>query len=138
MHRDLPHAEMTSVEDVGAVVSMLMWVVLGAVAVLVIEAVPPWTWIVYAVLALTVVRLLPVWIAMLGTPLTWRERTALGLYGPRGTSSIVFGLLAFNAMREDDANMTLIVTVIVVFLSVVLHGLVLPHASFRRRRSAAR
>lgn len=138
VHRDLPHAEMTSVEDVGAVVSMLMWVVLGAVAVLVIEAVPPWTWIVYAVLALTVVRLLPVWIAMLGTPLTWRERTALGLYGPRGTSSIVFGLLAFNAMREDDANMTLIVTVIVVFLSVVLHGLVLPHASFRRRRSAAR
>jgi NhaP-type Na+/H+ or K+/H+ antiporter len=137
VHRDLPPAEMTSVEDVGAIVSMIMWVVLGAVSVLVVEAIPPWTWILYAALALTLVRMLPVWIAMLGTPLTWRERTALGLYGPRGTSSIVFGLLAFNAMREEDADMTLIVTVIVVFFSVVLHGLILPNVSFRRRRAAS-
>lgn len=131
-HRELPHDELTSAEDVGSLLSMIMWVVLGAVVVLAVEAAPSWTWILYGILALTLVRMVPVWLATLGSPLTWRERTVLGVYGPRGTSTIVFGLLAYNAMREDDANMTLMITTIVVVLSLVLHGLVLPNVSRRR------
>ena len=53
----------------------------------------------------------------------FREQTALGFAAPRGTSSIVFGLLAFNAMRDDDANIALYVLVVTVLGSVVLHGL---------------
>ena len=59
----------------------------------------------------------------LGSSVPFREQTALGFAAPRGTSSIVFGLLAFNAMRDDDANIALYVLVVTVLGSVVLHGL---------------
>lgn len=136
VHRDLPHREITSIEDIGSILSMIMWVVLGAVVVLAAETQPSWSWILYALLALTLVRMVPVWLATIGSALSWRERTVLGLFGPRGTSSIVFGLLAYNGMREDDANMTLTITAIVVVLSVVLHGAVLPHTTRRARTIA--
>ena len=77
----------------------------------------------FALLALTVLRMLPVYLAFLGSSVPFREQTALGFAAPRGTSSIVFGLLAFNAMRDDDANIALYVLVVTVLGSVVLHGL---------------
>ncbi|WP_260478561.1 hypothetical protein [Kibdelosporangium aridum] len=48
----------------------------------------------------------------------WSERW------PRGTTSIVFGLLAFNRLPEGTAADTiLIITVTCVLGSVVLHGI---------------
>jgi hypothetical protein len=54
-------------------------------------------------LALTLFRAVPVYASMLGSPVTWRERTYIGLIGPRGTASIVFGLLAYNHSRTATA-----------------------------------
>ena len=55
---------------------------------------------VFCLLALTVVRMIPVLLAMLGSRFTWPERLLVGWIGPRGTTSIVFGLLAFNVLER--------------------------------------
>ncbi|WP_219819803.1 sodium:proton antiporter [Pseudoclavibacter sp. RFBB5] len=123
---DLDHAEMSSVDDVGLISSLGIWFVFGAVVVLAAEGGASWEMIFLGVLALTVLRMLPVYVALLGSATTWRERTAVGIAGPRGTASVVFGLLAFNSLREDDANTALYITVIVVFSSVLFHGLAAP------------
>ncbi|WP_454117518.1 hypothetical protein [Microbacterium lacticum] len=46
-----------------------------------------------AALAPTLFRVVPVYVAMLGSSVSWRDRTALGFIGPRDTATIVFGLL---------------------------------------------
>ena len=46
----------------------------------------------------------------------------IGLLGPRGIASIVFGLLAFNALNDDDGWDVLYTTAIVVVGSMVVHG----------------
>lgn len=122
----IDHREMTAVDDVGAVTSLGVWFVFGAATVLTFEAGFDWSLIVLGLLALTALRMLPVYLALLGSSATWRERTVIGLSGPRGTASIVFGLLAFNVLREDYANTTLYVTVVVVLGSVILHGAIVP------------
>jgi NhaP-type Na+/H+ or K+/H+ antiporter len=119
---DIPAAELSAVEDLATTTSMIMWFVFGAVGVLVLEIGFQWTWILYALLALTVVRLVPVLASMLGSHLPWRERIGLGVLGPRGTSSIVFGLLAYNAMNDDDGDIAVYVMVVVVLASLLLHG----------------
>lgn len=121
-HSDVPHGELSVVEDVGDLSALLMWFVFGSVTVFLFLTPIKWTWVVFAVLAITLLRMIPVYLAMLGSRFSWRERTALGFLGPRGTSSIVFGLLAFNTMREDDANLALTITMLTVIGSVILHG----------------
>src|SRR6185437_4539078 len=79
------------------------------------------------------VRLVPVYVAMLGTGATFVDRTLLGLVGPRGTTSIVFGLLAYNATRDEDADLTLATMTIVLLGSLVLHGVAVPWAAQRLR-----
>jgi len=129
----LPEAEFANVEALGTVASLIVWFVFGAVAVLVFEVGVPGSVILYSVLVLTVVRLVPVYLAMLGTGATFVDRTLLGLVGPRGTTSIVFGLLAYNATRDEDADLTLATMTIVLLGSLVLHGVAVPWAAQRLR-----
>jgi sodium/hydrogen antiporter len=133
---DIPHQELTGLDDFGTIAALIMWFVFGAVSVIVFELGFVWSWILFAVLALTVARLVPVFFSLIGSRSTALERVQLGLLGPRGTSSIVFGLLAYNAMEDDDADMAIYVMVVVVLGSLLLHGVA---ARFwgRRSRSAA-
>ncbi len=122
----LDHAEMSAVDDLGLLSSLGVWFVFGAVIILAAETGVNWVLIALGVLALTVLRVVPVHAALWGSALRWRERTAIGLAGPRGTASVVFGLLAFNALREDYANLALYLTIVVVLGSVVFHGVIAP------------
>jgi sodium/hydrogen antiporter len=131
----LPESEFANVEALGTVASLIVWFVFGAVAVLVFQIGVPGSVILYSVLVLTVVRLLPVYVAMLGTGATFVDRTLLGLVGPRGTTSIVFGLLAYNATRDEDADLTLATMTIVLLGSLVLHGVAVPLAAQKLRAS---
>ncbi|RMI47342.1 sodium:proton exchanger [Actinomadura harenae] len=131
--RDLAHRELSSVEDLSVITSMIMWFVFGAAAVLVFQLGFDGRSVLYGLLALTVVRMVAVYVAMLGSPVRWRDRTLLGLLGPRGTTSIVFGLLAYNATHAAGADIVLYVMTVVVGGSVLLHGIAIP---FGLRRSA--
>ena len=78
--------------------------------------------ILYAVLSLTLVRMVPVALALLGSGLSRATHLYLGWFGPRGTASIIFGLVV---IEEKLAATSLIVHVVAltVILSIVLHGL---------------
>ncbi|BFV56449.1 hypothetical protein KCMC57_up15530 [Kitasatospora sp. CMC57] len=70
-----------------------------------------------------VVRVLPVLFAFLGSGFTWRDRVMVGAVGPRGTTSIVFGLLAFNALPDGlHADTALYAMTLTALGSVLLHG----------------
>ncbi|OMB85415.1 cation:proton antiporter [Mycolicibacterium conceptionense] len=131
-------AELELVDDVGFLLAAVMWFVFGLTAVLALGAgVSPAT-VVFCLLALTVVRILPVLVAMLGSPVSWRERLLLGWLGPRGTTSIVFGLLAFNALEGVAEHTVAQVLVVAVLGSVVLHGVTAPAAAHAYARAATK
>lgn len=48
---------------------------------------------VFALLALVAVRPIAIGLALLGSPLDWRERLVAGWFGPKGFASVVFALL---------------------------------------------
>jgi NhaP-type Na+/H+ or K+/H+ antiporter len=124
------------VDDVGVLLTAAMWFVLGAVTVLALTSGVPVGVVVFCLLALTLVRILPILTALIGSPFSWHDRLLIGWLGPRGTTSIVFGLLAFNVLAGNEAEQAILVTVVVVLGSVVIHGVGAPaaaHAYARRR-----
>jgi sodium/hydrogen antiporter len=64
--------------------------------------------------------------------------TGAAQLGPRGTTSIVFGLLAFNVLAGDAAGQAILVTVMVVLGSVVIHGVGAPAAARAFAKSQTR
>jgi len=110
-------------DDVTALLTMTLWFVVGVSAVLAFSGGLPWQVVLFCLAAVTVIRILPVQLSLTGSVLSHRERLQVGLLGPRGTTSIVFGLLAFNRLPEGPAADTiLLVTVALVLSSVALHG----------------
>ncbi|GAJ79747.1 putative CPA1 family transporter [Nocardia brasiliensis NBRC 14402] len=123
---ELPGEPLQSTEDVAEFSGLAMWFIVGNVAAATLSWLS-WQVIVYGLLALTLVRLVPVALSLLGSPFTRRERLMIGLLGPRGVASIVFALLAFNGLRnDDDAFLVIGVTLVVVVGSVILHGIGAP------------
>jgi NhaP-type Na+/H+ or K+/H+ antiporter len=111
-------------EDVTTVLTMTMWFMVGIAAVLAVLVGIPWEVVVFCALALTVVRIGPVLLSLIGSKFSARERLLVGALGPRGTTSIVFGLLAFNRLPEGStADTILVITVICVLGSVLVHGI---------------
>jgi sodium/hydrogen antiporter len=110
------------VEETGALVSLLVWLAFGAVAVA--PAVEGLTWqiVLYAVLSLTVIRMVPVAMALAGARLDRATIALVGWFGPRGLASVVFALLALEELDSPAADHAVDVITITVLLSVVAHG----------------
>ena len=111
------------VEGTGTVVSLLVWLLFGVVAVVPAFENLTWQAAVYAVLSLTVIRMLPVAVALAGSGLGRATVVFVGWFGPRGLASVVFGLLALEALGEPVARPAIAVIAFTVLLSVVAHGL---------------
>ena len=103
--------------------TLLIFMVFGAVLL------PPalqrvdWRILAYAGLSLTVVRMLPVAISMVGAGLKWPTVGFLGWFGPRGIASILFGLLVMEEAHIASSMTVLTALAITVLISVYLHGL---------------
>lgn len=126
------------VDDVGVLLSAAMWFVFGGVTVLALTSGIPVGMLVFCLLALTLVRILPILAVLIGSDFAWRERLLVGWLGPRGTTSIVFGLLAFNVLAGDAADQAILATVVVVLGSVIVHGIGAPAAAHAYGRSQTR
>ncbi|WP_430782772.1 cation:proton antiporter [Actinoplanes sp. G11-F43] len=115
--------ELQLLEDVAALLTIGMWFYLGNAAVMTVRGGVGWTVVLYCLAVLTVIRIGPMLLALAGSGTTLRERLTIGVIGPRGTTSIVFGLLAFNDLPDgvlaDTALTTMTLTVIA---SVLVHG----------------
>lgn len=110
------------VEEIGALVSLLVWLAFGAVEV--VPALQGLTWQIglYAVLSLTVIRMLPVAVALIGTGLGRADVAVVGWFGPRGLASVVFALLALEELGRRHSEPAISAITITVLLSVVAHG----------------
>jgi sodium/hydrogen antiporter len=109
-------------EEVGALVSLLVWLAFGAVAVAPAISHLSWQAVVYAVLSLTLVRMLPVAVVLAGTRLGRPTVAFVGWFGPRGLASVVFALLALEELGGPAATPVVTVISITVLLSVIAHG----------------
>jgi sodium/hydrogen antiporter len=115
--------QLASADDIGFLLAALMWFVFGCATVMSFANGIPWRTVVFALLVLTVIRFVPIMLSTIRSRLSWPDRLAIGCLGPRGTPSIVFGLLAFNALDvEAAADATVMAVVLVVLGSIVIHG----------------
>ncbi|WP_234326996.1 cation:proton antiporter [Streptomyces sp. NRRL WC-3742] len=116
-------SEFQLIEDTSALMTMVMWFFFGNAVVFTFVVGPDWQVLLLCAAALTVLRIGPVLLSLLGSRLGRRERLMVAALGPRGTTSIVFGLLAFNALPDGTAaNSALDSMVLVVLGSILLHG----------------
>jgi NhaP-type Na+/H+ or K+/H+ antiporter len=67
--------------------------------------------------------MLPVAVALAGTGLGRATVAFVGWFGPRGLASVVFALLALQALGETAAKPAITVIAFTVLLSVIAHGL---------------
>jgi len=113
---------MPFVEETGSLVSLLVWLAFGAVAV--VPAVESLTWqtLVYALASLTVIRMVPVAVALTGERLGRAAIAFVGWFGPRGLASVVFALIALEDLGQHAAGPAVSVITLTVLLSVIAHG----------------
>jgi sodium/hydrogen antiporter len=130
-------AELAFLEQAGGLVSLLVWLAFGALAVPIMVDRLDLPTVLYAVLSLTVVRMVPVALASLGSGMDRDTVLFVGWFGPRGLASLVFALLALEELGAD-ADDTVAVIALTVLLSVVAHGLTAAPLAARYGRGAAR
>lgn len=115
-------AELTFLEQAGGLVSLLVWLAFGAIAVPIMFGRTDLATVLYAVLSLTVVRMVPVAMSLWGTGTNRGTVLFVGWFGPRGLASLLFALLALEALGPD-ADEAVAVIALTVLMSVVAHGL---------------
>jgi len=81
------------------------------------------TALVYAVLSLTALRMLPVAVAAIGLHLPRDTVLLVGWLGPRGLASIIFAILAADAIGGSAGDLVLTIIATTVAVSVLAHGL---------------
>ncbi len=112
-------------DTVGLFSSFLVWIIFGAAFVgPVLRDGIHLRPILYAVISLTIVRMLPVALSLIGTRLRRDTVGFIGWFGPRGLASVVFTLIAFDALGGHTLARELAeVTTWTILLSVIAHGL---------------
>ncbi|HKG51238.1 MAG TPA: cation:proton antiporter [Actinomycetales bacterium] len=114
--------EVFYVEQTAGLASLLVWTLVGAVAVPLLYGNLDWQTVLYAVLSLTAIRMIPVALCLAGSGLGRRTALFVGWFGPRGLASVVFALLAVEELGAE-AEPAVAVIVLTVLLSVLAHGL---------------
>lgn len=107
--------------QVGELLSFVVWFMFGAVMVTALDG-TTWRAAVFVALALTVVRMLPVGVALLGSGFSRVTVAFIGWFGPRGLASVVFGLIAFDSLSGETADVVISTITLTVLVSVVAHG----------------
>ncbi len=80
--------------------------------------------VLYSVVSLTVVRMVPVSISLIGDRFRPLTVGFIGWFGPRGLASVVFTLIAFDALGGQQLASQLVeITTWTILLSVLAHGL---------------
>jgi NhaP-type Na+/H+ or K+/H+ antiporter len=110
-------------EAEGQLLTLLVFMVFGAI--MAPRALEHFSWLhlLYAVLSLTIIRMLPVVVSMLGRRLGWVTVFFLGWFGPRGIASILYVLLLLEESSVPGREVILSVVMTTVLLSVFAHGL---------------
>ena len=111
------------VEAEGQLLTLIVFMVLGAVLLPESVAFFDGTSLLYAALRLTVVQGLPVALSLVGTRLHLSTVSFLGWFGLRGLASVLFALLVLENALLSDREAIWGVAMMTVSLSVSAHGL---------------
>lgn len=109
-------------ETEGQLLTLLVFLIFGAVMVPMAIAHFSVAALVYAVSSLTLVRMLPVALSLIGSGLRAPSVAFLGWFGPRGLASILFALVVVEEGRLAVGPLLEGVVVLTVLLSATLHG----------------
>ncbi|MFN8378492.1 MAG: cation:proton antiporter [Anaerolineae bacterium] len=113
-------------ETTGTLLSLFVWVIFGAVFVVpfVLQNFDVRV-VLLAILSLTLIRMLPVFLALSGTGLRVDTRLIMGWFGPRGLASVIFSLMAIEALEGAGKETHLLASIAAwtILLSVLAHGL---------------
>lgn len=110
-------------EEEGVLLTVLIFVVLGATLVPEMVRGLDLSIAVYVALSLTVVRMAPIGLSLLGTGLRSSSVAFLAWFGPRGLATILFGLLVVEEADLAHGDQILSVALWTVLASIVAHGL---------------
>ena len=116
-------------ESEGQLLTLLTFLVFGAVLLPTLGGGVEWQVIVYAVLSLTVIRMVPSALALFGTGVRGPTTLFLGWFGPRGLASILFALLILEEVEIPLRDEILQITILTVALSILAHGITAAPAS---------
>jgi NhaP-type Na+/H+ or K+/H+ antiporter len=135
--RNTLHEATEFTETSGTLLSMFVWAIFGAnlVIPLLLNFNP--LAFVFALLSLTAVRMVAVAIALIVTHMRVDTVLMMGWLGPRGLASVVFMLIANEALHEAGAETSTLLAMAswTILLSVVLHALsAIPLANWYARR----
>lgn len=133
--RDLPAGSLTMTDDFATLLNLALWFLFGQLVTNELSEGLHVSVLTYALLTVTLVRVVPVMLALIGTRLSMPDRLFLGWMGPRGVTSMVFGLLAAHELPPAEGKFISQVMVITVMTSILLHGLSSePFSRFYARR----
>jgi len=110
-------------EGVGQLLTMVAFLVFGALMLPDGLAHMTLTTVLVAIGFLTIVRMLPIWISLIGTDLAPKEKLFVGWFGPRGLASILFTLIMMDEFDFPNEEELLACVSLTVALSVLLHGI---------------
>ncbi|GIE29507.1 sodium:proton antiporter [Actinoplanes italicus] len=130
-------AELVFLEQTGGLVSLLVWLVFGAIAIPIVLESANLVTVLYAVLSLTVVRMVPVALALIGAGFDRKTVLFIGWFGPRGLASLVFALLSLEELGPG-ADRAVTVIGLTVLISVLVHGLTANPLAGRYGRAVTR
>ncbi len=117
-------------EQVGELLGLVVWLIFGS---LMLDVMTDLTWgmVAFAVLSLTALRMVPVALSLTRSGLSRYSVGFVAWFGPRGLASIVFGVLALDALPAADGDQVISIVVLTVLMSVVLHGITARPLSLR-------
>jgi len=81
-----------------------------------------WVHALFALLMILVVRPLAGWIGLLGSPMPFRDRAVVSVYGVRGIGSIYYLCYAGSHMEFANESQLWTLVALVILLSTILHG----------------
>lgn len=125
-------------ETEGELLSLMAFLLFGAVLVVpAFRLATPMDWG-YAVLSLTLVRIVPVALSLVGTNVQWATAGFFGWFGPRGLASLIFALLVTRELELPHGEHIFTIAMLTATLSVILHGVTaLPGATWYGRVMAS-
>ncbi|MFC4991518.1 cation:proton antiporter [Rubritalea tangerina] len=109
-------------EESGDILSMLTWILFGAVAIHGFIENFSLTILGYALLSLTLIRILPVMISLTKSDTNGISRLFLSWFGPRGLASVVFAVIIINSGIPQAEPIAHVITC-TILLSVLAHGM---------------
>jgi NhaP-type Na+/H+ or K+/H+ antiporter len=115
------HFERNS-EEIVEIVKLGIFLVFGSL--LTVDAFTSEGWVALAFVAVTflIARPLAVWIALIGTRTDAATRLFMGWFGPKGVASMTFALIVLD--RQIPGGVRIFnLTALVVFCSIILHGI---------------